>query len=522
MAELEGDRTQQPVRPVTPADETSAIRLPTSETDRPSLHVRLFATHQFFRLWIAQVVSALGDWLGFLAIIVFAGRISSQPEAAIGLVTSARILPGFFLGPVTGVVVDRWDRKKVMVVCDVSRAGVLAILPFLDSVAGLVAASLLLEAFTLMWQPAKEASVPNLVPQDHLTTANSLSLAAAYGTFPIASLLFAGLAGLAKWLGGFDALDVLSLNQEVLAFYVDVVTFLTSAALIWSLDLPGGRAAPAVDGERSVRFTQAIDDLREGWRYVFINPTVRAVNVGLATGLIGAGMLIPLGPVFSVEVLGAGVAGFGVFITALGFGLAIGVGAISAVQKRLPRDRVFVLSVAGAGTCLFLAASMSSLTPAVLLVGAMGIFAGSIYITGFTLLQEHTPDELRGRAFSALYTMVRLCVLLSIVVGPLLSGLLGSLSEALVDEQLSVGGVSIFVPGVRLAIWLAALIIMGAAFIAAHSLGAADGRRAREVFRSGNGNGNGDDQAAADGTPAGGPTPGTGAPAEVDGAGEGS
>lgn len=476
---------------MTEADETSFIALPPPEADSPSRHVRLFATHQFFRLWVAQVVSALGDWIGFLAIIVLAGRISSQPESAIALVTSARILPGFFLGPVSGVIVDRWDRKKVMVVCDVGRAAVLATLPFVDALGGLVLASLLLEAFTLMWQPAKEASIPNLVPQDHLTTANSLSLAAAYGTFPIASLLFAGLAGLASRLGQFDALDFLQLNQEALAFYVDVGTFLISAALIWSLDLPARPKVRTAEATRSVRFGEALDDLREGWRYVFINPVVRAVNLGLATGLIGAGMLVPLGPVFADEVLGAGPAGFGVFITALGFGLAGGVGLISALQNRLPRDRVFVLSVVGSGAALFLVACMSSATPAVLAVGFMGMCAGSIYVTGFTLLQEHTPDDMRGRAFSALYTLVRMCVLLSMVLGPLLSGLLGGLTESLFDEHIELAGLSIFVPGVRVAIWLAAVIIMSAGLFSAKSLGAADGRRAREVFGRTNGDGGG-------------------------------
>ncbi len=487
-APLVGDHTHQPVRPVSGADETSAMRLPGDGLDRPSLHVRLFATHQFFRLWIAQVVSALGDWIGFLAIIVMAGRIGSSPEAAIGLVTSARILPGFFLGPVTGVIVDRWDRKKVMVTCDVGRACVLAVLPFVPNLAGLVIASLLLEAFTLMWQPAKEATIPNLVPQDHLTTANSLSLAAAYGTFPIASLVFAGLAALARWLGGFDALSFLSLNQEVLAFYVDVVTFLTSAALIWSLDLPQRpKTERATEGTASIRFGEAFNDLREGWRYVFLNPVVRAVNLGLATGLMGAGMLIPLGPVFTVDVLGAGPAGFGVFITALGFGLAFGVGATSMVQKRLPGDRLFVLSVVGSGICLFGAALTSTLTPAALLVGAMGMCGGAIYVTGFTLLQQHTPDELRGRAFSALYTLVRLCILLAMPLGPLLSGILGSISESLVGQEAQLFGISVYVPGVRLAIWFAALIIMGAGLLAAHSLAEVDGRSARDVFRSGNG-----------------------------------
>ena len=149
-----------------------------AQGDKPGFHVRMFGSPQFFHLWVTQVASATGDWLGFLAIAALAARIcpalSRRPRSA--SVMSARIVPGFFLGAASGVIVDRFDRKRVMVTCDLGRAAVLVTLPFVDTVVGLVVASLVLECFTLLWTPAKEASVPNLVPPDHLTTANSLSL----------------------------------------------------------------------------------------------------------------------------------------------------------------------------------------------------------------------------------------------------------------------------------------------------------------------------------------------------------
>ncbi|MGH9277390.1 MAG: MFS transporter, partial [Acidimicrobiales bacterium] len=123
---------------------------------------RLLGSSSFFRLWLAQVVSSLGDWIGLVAVLSLAARVGgSSPEAAVGIVMSARMLPGFFLGSVGGVLVDRWDRKRVMVTCDVGRGFVLATLPFIDTVAGLFVASLMLEVLTLLWSPAKEASVPN-------------------------------------------------------------------------------------------------------------------------------------------------------------------------------------------------------------------------------------------------------------------------------------------------------------------------------------------------------------------------
>ena len=180
-------------------------------------------------LWLAQVVSSLGDWIGLVAVLSITARVGgSSPEAAIALVMSARMIPGFFLASLGGVLVDRWDRKKVMVTCDIGRGLTLATLPFVRSVWGLFLVSLVLELFTLLWSPAKEASVPNVVKVDKLPAANSFSLAAAYGTFPLGSALFASLTKVSEWLGRDSGpLDFLELNQETLAIYVDVLTFLT-------------------------------------------------------------------------------------------------------------------------------------------------------------------------------------------------------------------------------------------------------------------------------------------------------
>ncbi len=437
-----------------------------------AMHVRLFGSTAFFRLWLTQVVSATGDWLGFLAIAALATRISDRPEAAIGLVMSARIVPGFFLGPAAGVFADRFDRKRLMVMCDVGRAGVLATLPFVDTVPGLIVASLVLEVFTLLWAPAKEASVPHLVPSDHLTTANSLSLVAAYGTIPVAAGIFSLLAKVSEWLGDFELLTVLRGTEEGLAFYFDALTFVLSAVMIYTLPLPRRRKEDREKASgRRIEFGSALRELREGWEFVFINPVVRSVNLGLATGLIGGGMLVPLGPVFAEDVLGSGDAGFGVLIFALGLGVAGGVVTISVFQKRIPKEWAFVGAVFVAGASLLAAASMSALELAAVFVFVLGVCAGTVYVLGFTMLHEHVEDELRGRIFSALYTLVRLCVLISFAVGPFLSELYSGLSDAVFeDNHITILGASIAVPGVVLTLWTAGLIILVAGFIAASSM----------------------------------------------------
>lgn len=438
---------------------------------------RVFGSPQFFRLWLAQAVSSLGDWLGFLAILTLAGRLgASAPGASIGLVMAARIIPGFFLSAGAGVLIDRMDRRQVMVVTMAVRAAVVAALPFVDSVLGLVFASLVLELATLFFSPALAALVPNVVPADKLTTANSLGLAAAYGTFPLGAGLFALLAKVAEWLGSIDALDALETDQYAVAFYANVVCYVISAVVIYRLRVEQTHLAPGDEVPESGRrdrpaidLGQVFTEIKQGWHYAFINPVVRSVNVGLACGLVGGGMLVPLGQPFTEDVLGAGPSGYGVFVFVLGIGVAAGVVAVSALQTRLHKVRTFVGSVWGAGLALLAAVSTSTLELAAAFVVVMGVCAGSVYVLGFTLLHENVDDELRGRIFSALYTLVRLCVLVSMAIGPILADVFDGLSRSLVDRRIDVG-VRIAVPGVRITLWLAGIIMLGAGFLAALSL----------------------------------------------------
>ena len=467
--------TTQPMGSVDAPDQLDH-QIPEPPFERPTGVVRLFGSDDFFRLWIAQVVSALGDWIGFVAIVAIATRIGgSSPAASISLVMSARLIPGFFLAPIAGVLVDRWDRKRVMVCCDLARAGVLLTLPFIDHIWMLVIASLALEVATSLWSPAKEASVPNMVPTSHLATANSLSLVAAYGTFPIATLLFAFLAKVATWLAHIDTLDFLKIDQEFVAVYLDVLTFCLSALLISSLAL---RTRTKVARDVHFEFGEIFHDLRAGWEFMFINPTVRAVTVGLGTGLIGGGMVVPLGGLFSLHVLGGGPSGFGLLLTGLGSGVAAGVVGITAAQKRLPKMRVFRWSVLIAGLALVGGASSSNLPMAILFVAILGVCAGAVYLLGFTILQETVDDEFRGRVFSSLYTMVRFSLILSFVVGPLLAGVLDGLSKQLFDREVRLLGIDIPLPGERLALWFAGLIIVGAGVLATTTLRAGERREA--------------------------------------------
>ena len=435
---------------------------------------KVFGSYQYFRLWLVQLVGSLGDWLGFLAIAAAATELGGgTPETAVGFVFTARIIPGLFLAPLAGVLVDRWNRKKVMILCDLGRVAILLLLPFATTVWHLVLASFALEIFTLLWIPAKDSVVPSIVPEESLTTVNSLQMAATYGTVPIAASLFIFLGRFADKVETWPGAESINADQIGLGFYADSLTFLFSAVMIYFISIPHRTSKEVVKDKKKPKLDlkSTIDELREGWEFIFVNPVVRAVCAALGAGLIGGGMLIPLGPIFAKDVLGENPAdGMSVLQTALGIGVAIGVAFIALSRQRISQVRLFVVSVFGAGISLFFATSMSGLWPAASLIGLLGVFAGAIYVLGFTLLQISVSENLRGRIFSAVYTIVRLSLIIAMSVGPFVAATFNGLSEEFFEKRITIFGWEIFVPGVRVTLWLASLIIIGAGFLALTSV----------------------------------------------------
>ena len=447
--------------------------IPNSPDDAPVPPAtwRVFGTKAYFRLWLAQVISSTGDWIGLIAILAIAARVSNNSGAAVSLVMLARVVPGFFLATIGGVIIDRFDRRLVMVFADVGRAALLILLPFVNTLLALVLISFALEIFTLLWGPAKDASVPNLVNTDQLASANTLSLVASFGTFPFAAVIFSLLAALAAWLGGFNTLHSLQVDQEALALFFDAGTFLLSAAIVFTLPIPRGRAS----AETKLQLSETVRDIKEGLAYIRHEPRVRGVIVGLGLGLIGGGAMIPLGPVFAQQGIGGDAATFGVLMSALGFGAAAGVILLLFVQNKIPRETVFDFAVMGTGIFLMIAATLSALFPAALAVALLGACAGTSYVTGFTVLQETVQDEMRGRIFATLYTVIRMCLLIALVISPLWADFWDWIVNDVAKVGIvTIGQVSYSFPGVRIALWGGGMITLGAGLYARWTMTHAD------------------------------------------------
>src|SRR5256884_2512810 len=140
-------------------------------------------------------------------------------------------------------------------------------------------------------------------------------------------------------------------------------------------------------------------------------------------------------------------------MTALGFGAAIGVVSLLAVQRRLSRETVFQFAVMATGLALIATAATSSTLLAVLLTAVVGACAGTSYVTGFTVLQENVRDELRGRTFAALYTVIRLCLLISLTISPLWADMWDAVSSVIfTDQAIEIGGGASAGPPARVAL----------------------------------------------------------------------
>lgn len=413
--------------------------------DEEVSYLSLLRNGNFFRFFLAQFVSSLGDWIGVVALVVLASDIGGS--IGVGAVMTARVLPGFFVGPIAGVFADRWDRKKTMVVADLLRAATIFSLPFVENLLYLLIASAVLESLTLVWGPAKDASLPHFVKPQELTHANSLSLIAVYAPFPLGSVVFAFMATLAGFLADHVSLfNGLESRPEALALGVDSLTFLFSAVMISSLSIPSSRSRI----ER-LDFGQVKRDLVEGLRFVFEHKQVRPWLLGIAFTFTAAGAVFSLGVAFVDEVLGGGDRGFAFLIGFLATGMIIGLLAVGLIAKRIQKDVLFSSSLLLVGVALIGLASVGSLNSAIPLASALGFFGGAAYSTGYSLMHETTADELRGRTFSAAYTVIRIGTLVGLGLFPFIAGLLG-------HYRMTSPLGTLDMPGSRITLWLAGCV----------------------------------------------------------------
>src|SRR5215218_3708901 len=385
--------------------------------DAPDHDVRaVLAITPFRRLWMALGLSSFGDWLGLLATTALAGALPTTPAAkllAVSGVFILRLAPAVLFGAVAGVVADRLPRRWTLVYGDVARFLLFASIPLVGTLWWLYVATVLVEIVGLFWMPAKDATVPNLVPRRRLETANQLSLAVTYGTAPVAAVMFAGLTLVSGMVD--EVVPHLAQNPTYLALYVNAVTFLVSGLVIWRLKFPQTTASTA--RQESVWRTAM-----EGWRFIGSTPLVRGLVLGMLGAFAAGGFVIGLAQSFVTD-LGAGSPGYGTLFAAVFLGMAAGMWLGPRLLADFSRRRLFGLSIAAAGGWLVLLSLVPNIVLAVFFTVGLGACAGAAWVTGYTLLGLEVGDDVRGRTFAFVQSMVRVVLVSVLALGPVVAAL---------------------------------------------------------------------------------------------------
>ncbi len=356
-----------------------------------------FKASGFRRLLIGQAVSSLGDWVATLAFIAAAFTLTHGNQTAVAVVLVLRLVPPIFAAPVGGVVADRVYRRTIMVTCDLTRAGLIALAPFVG-IGLLYAIAFIHESISLFFLPARDASVPLLVPNRALAEANGLILATSYGSIPVAAALFSGLSAVESHVP--QALPFASLftrHRNTFAFFFDAATFVFSASMIAQLQLKRERRQQV----------QIVEGVVEGFRYVLSNQTLRSLALGVVVSMFGGGVLFAVGIGYIHQTLGGSDVAFG-WLTALwGAGMGIGLALVRLLIKDRGRAPTFLLAVTMCGAVLIVMAVLPFLWLAFVAAVVFGTAFSVAILVALTTAQELTEDRIRGRIMGGVQMLFR-------------------------------------------------------------------------------------------------------------------
>ena len=362
----------------------------------------------FLALWLGQVISQIGDSFTFLALLITVNRLTGS-TVAMGMMMISLTLPQLVFSFLAGVVVDRVNRKHVMIISDLLRG--LLVLAFLtvrsaEQVYVFYVVGFLLSSVSVFFAPAKTAMIPRIVEgEDKLLSANALSQ-----TIRVVALLIGpALAGfLIAWAGA------------AVAFIVDSLTYFISAVAIVTITTSG----QTVDEEQiSVRMLG--HRLAEGISYTLHNKTVLGIIVTLLVALLGVGAIEVLFVPYLQREFGVGPEGLGFVQTTQGVGMLVGSLLVGNLAERFRLTRIIACSVALLGSTVALCGVVSQFLLIPLATFGAGLGLAPLNAALSTLIQRTVPNEKLGRVSSVVETTMTLSYLLSMGGAAFLADALG-------------------------------------------------------------------------------------------------
>jgi dTMP kinase len=407
---------------------------------RPAAYRDLLRNRDFLFLWIGQMISAIGDWIIVAVLFAFVDQISGGKSYAISLMMLAKFLPAVLLGFLAGIIIDRLDRKRTLILCDLSRAALVLVLPFATNLLAICILVFIMETFSIIYGPAKDASIPDLVEPDQLTNANSLNMLTLYASMAFGTAIAGSIIGLFVWLGRVNPEFMGEyVDPNKAAFVVDSFTFIISAWLIYHISFKRRSREERVRMSTS----QVKQDFKQGFNYMRHNPLTRIILILTLTCFLGGGTIYVLTVGFVKYVLGGSNSDFMYILTTLLFGMMGGSILAGVLKDYIRKERILGLAITGFGVGVLVFSTLTIWWLSFVVVFAGGVCMGYAIVGMVTLLHEILEEEFRGRAFATIQVVMRASIFLSIMLAGPLADLITGLGRRLGFDPISLGIVRI-------------------------------------------------------------------------------
>ncbi|WP_428236616.1 MFS transporter [Gracilimonas sp.] len=370
---------------------------------RPYLNL-IKENKDFRRLWIAQSVSNFGDWFGLLALYAIIGRYSDS-EFLLGLIIVVKMLSLALFSPFAGYLADRFNRRKLMIWCDLLRGVAVVGIIFVDSAATLWLAYVLTAVqmmLSAVFEPAKTSSIPNVTSEGNLTNANIISTAS-WSIIFTTGMAIGGFA--TEWLGTTNVL------------ILDGFSYVISAWFVYRAVIPQKRLSK----EEMYRTRNPLKGIKEGLSYLVKNRHILRPSLAKGTSTVFLGGLVYLLIIVSEEVLMMGSIGLGLLYAARGFGTGIG----PIIGRRIFREEkdwvlLMGLAITFCGVMYLVVGVVNSIGLMLLFVLFAHAASGANWVSSTVLLQKRTQDTFRGRIFSTEWLLFTIGNSFSVVIASLI------------------------------------------------------------------------------------------------------
>jgi DHA3 family macrolide efflux protein-like MFS transporter len=403
-----------------PTPDSTAVEAQAQPPPEKVTYLTILRNANFRNLWLGQIVSQIGDYFAFLAMTVVVSGFSDNPDETTFAVSGMMLsftLPRLLFGLIAGVFVDRWDRRRTMLVSDFLRSGItLLMIPAVLSgnLWLLYALGFAMSTVGTLFNPAKGALIPQLVPDEHLIAANSLSQTSQM----LAILIGPALAG--------GTLGLVGTGNEWIAFIVDSASYLISAWTIWLVRAPVRSAvqaatAGAARGFGAVRGVW--QELLVGLKALFLSRAMSTLAVIFAFVMLGIGAINVLWVVWLKSNFGYADAELAWRFSVLDIGFGAGMIASSLVAGNLFSNAApkwfVVVSLLGVGATLVVFGYLPDYWWLFIDSVAMGVFVAPIHTGMMTLMQIVVPNRQLGRVGGGFSTLGDTASVLSITgAGP--------------------------------------------------------------------------------------------------------